>query len=553
MHSNLFTTRAFRLLPLSVAALLVFLSSLVSADDTDIYFSGSGAQNTIPNVLFVLDASSSMANKIDVNEDGDTDDPEDISRIEALHQALNTLLTKVDNVRVGIMRMNGAASPSNGGTSLACRNTGQLNNDGETYVNGILDGTNIGNTSMSSANNSNACYLPTGGTVLFPVTDLDEPVSSITGEDNLFTITAPIAQASDDAEEEDPGRVVTSNEIMQMSVFQCDPQQTDPTRPGYIHTRTYNINPLIAGLDDNAGEFSGTVNNYWTYIGYPNLQTGFRFANVDIPAGAKVVDARLRFTSWIGYGDVNTTIHGDMSADSLGNPNRPEPFTSSNKITTRGATHTSAAVDWSGIPNVPRDVTFESPDISSIVQEIVDDANWNVPATLTTQPMSFILDGDNSTSFGYRYVYYHGLDTAKTADLEVSYCESATIVADKSWVGLRFQNVSVPQGATISSAYISFSAATPNANVGTASTQLLDIRIESSDDVSNTYSATNTVRSRPLGASVTWSGSQMAAEDPSNPLWEQGDNYKTPELKTLVQSIVNRPGWCGGNSMGFHF
>ncbi|MCW8964033.1 MAG: PilC/PilY family type IV pilus protein, partial [Gammaproteobacteria bacterium] len=529
IHTKYYSRFATLLLAMLVSA----LSGLSLADDTDIYFSGAGVQNSIPSVLFVLDTSSSMENRIDVNEDGDTDDPEDISRIEALRNAMQSLLSRVDKVRVGIMRMNGAASPSGSGTSLACKSGTQLSRDGQTYVDGLPDVTNTGNTGMTTANASNACYIPTGGSVMFPVSDLDVPVTSINGEDNRFSLAVPIVASSDDAEEEDPGNVVTDNTVMQMSVEQC--------APASITTKTYQI----TGLNDNAGEYFGTVNDYWTYIGYPRLTSGFRFSAVDIPAGAKITNAVMRFTVLTNYGDVNTTIHGDMS-----NGNNPLEFIGTNNITTRNATQTTAAVDWNGIPTVPYNTTFQSPDISSIVQEIVDAPGWTPGAG---QHMAFTLDSDNSTGFGYRRVWYHGSDPTKSADLEVSYC--SPVAPDKSWVGLRFQDVGVPQGATITSASISLTAAVTNANVGVAGEQL-DIRIENSSDVTNTFSNTfpDRVRDRPLmPTSIPWSGAQMAAIDPANPLWIQGDSYKTPELKTLVQAVVDRTDWCGGNSMGFHF
>jgi hypothetical protein len=36
-----------------------------------------------------------------------------------------------------------------------------------------------------------------------------------------------------------------------------------------------------------------------------------------------------------------------------------------------------------------------------------------------------------------------------------------------------------------------------------------------------------------------------------NVINEAGPNQKTPDLKTIVQQVVSRPGWASGNAMSF--
>ncbi len=202
-----------------LSGILTFLMPAVFtfliADDTEIYFSGSGTVGSKPKILFVLDTSVSMANKVpaddshppdgdlDDNGDGNIIDPGDLSRIEILGDAMEDLLTSLDNVQVGVMRMNGARQPASGGTSLACGLPAQRTSGGETYERGRHDTSHTGNTGRTSAGFRDACYLPTGGTVLFPITDLDAQVSTVTGEGapTQSTIVVPVSASADDAEE----------------------------------------------------------------------------------------------------------------------------------------------------------------------------------------------------------------------------------------------------------------------------------------------------------------------------------------------------------------
>lgn len=83
---------------------LVFASGTGVADDTEIYFSsGSSSGNTdsplIPNVLFILDTSGSMA--WDAPGTGK-------SRIQVLKEAMNEIIGSVEDINLGLMRFTGS-------------------------------------------------------------------------------------------------------------------------------------------------------------------------------------------------------------------------------------------------------------------------------------------------------------------------------------------------------------------------------------------------------------------------------------------------------------
>jgi hypothetical protein len=105
-------------------------------------------------------------------------------------------------------------------------------------------------------------------------------------------------------------------------------------------------------------------------------------------------------------------------------------------------------------------------------------------------------------------------------------------------IGLRFSGLDIPKGATITKAYIEFTA--DKASSGTASLILYG---EATDNASTFTTASKNISSRKkTAASVAWIPIPWTAE---------GIVYKSDDIKTIVQEIVNRSGWISGNSMAF--
>jgi hypothetical protein len=108
-------------------------------------------------------------------------------------------------------------------------------------------------------------------------------------------------------------------------------------------------------------------------------------------------------------------------------------------------------------------------------------------------------------------------------------------------VGMRFINVAIPEGATISNAYIQFQA--DEAQSGLTS---LTIEGEVRDDANPpTFSAINgdiSLRAR-TAVSVSWS------PDPWLAAGDAGVAQQTPNIATIIQEIVNNLNWMSGNSI----
>ena len=102
--------------------------------------------------------------------------------------------------------------------------------------------------------------------------------------------------------------------------------------------------------------------------------------------------------------------------------------------------------------------------------------------------------------------------------------------------GTRFQNVQIPQGATILDAYVEFTSAEDDSSSTTVA-----IKGEDSDNPSAFASNVNDMYSRTrTTANVSWS---------NIPTWSKNGVYQTPQLRTIVQELVDRSGWSSGNSM----
>jgi hypothetical protein len=106
-------------------------------------------------------------------------------------------------------------------------------------------------------------------------------------------------------------------------------------------------------------------------------------------------------------------------------------------------------------------------------------------------------------------------------------------------VGLRFTNVAIPQGATITGAWIQF---WPNEKHADATT--LFIQADATDD-SGVMSTKHPLLTRTLtSAKITWVPPAWSTLDQPVP------EARTPDLTSVIQEIVSRGGWVSGNALG---
>lgn len=129
-----------------------------------------------------------------------------------------------------------------------------------------------------------------------------------------------------------------------------------------------------------------------------------------------------------------------------------------------------------------------------------------------------------------------------SSDLELG-SEGANNV-DPQLVGVRFQNINIPQGAIITHAYIQFAV---DATAKNSDPSNLIIHAENVDSALTYNPAENfNITKRAKSAdSVSFS------MGPWPLVGEAGANQRTGDIAKLVQAIVNRNGWKSGNALAF--
>ncbi|MBN1670144.1 MAG: fibronectin type III domain-containing protein [Kiritimatiellae bacterium] len=289
---------------------------------------------------------------------------------------------------------------------------------------------------------------------------------------------------------------------------------------------------------------------------------GIRFANVAVPPGATVTKAYLQFKAdETGSAATSLTIRG-QDADNAGT------FTSAaGNITSRSATTASVAwspAAWNTVGEAG--AAQRTPDIAAVVQEIVDRAGWangNALAILITgtgKRTAEAYEGDNAGAPLLHIEYGTEGPAPDTVEVRIAtgnddaeenvgtgatYLDSSDLelilegTATEQIVGMRFNGVAIPQGATIVNAYIQFKVD----EVTTASTAL-QVQGQAADNAAAFTAAANNISARArTAASVAW----------NPPAWSSvgaaGANQRTPDISAVVQEVVGRSGWASGNSL----
>ncbi len=426
------------------ACCLSFLISFSAfGDDLDIYLGTSSSQVQYnPNVLFIMDTSGSMGTKDDGVE----------SRMQKVQNALRGALSNATNINAGLMR-----------------------------------------------------FSDYGGPVLFPVRDIDSPVTP--------ELVIPVVATKDDATE----------------------------ISGSVDT---NDSQIVLSKDSDT------------------IYSGFRYQDINIPKGAVITSAVIRFTS-AGLNTAPTELL--ISAEASGNA--PEFASSTNNISSRSLSTSQVVWDTNNEwPNYGEAIS--TPDLSSVIQETVNRADW-----CGGNSIAIIMQSVNGSTGNERKTFTNDDGNSRAPQLVISYDESTatgcvrdkkiyqvdqqdenaeerpngrastgselTFHADSNeFIGLRFKNITLPQGASVLNAYLEFTAY----QNGTSSGARMTIRGAAQDDPNDfsphkRYLLHNMPKT---SASVSWS---------SIPPWYRNGVYQSPPITNVIQEIINRPGWQFKNEL----
>ena len=459
-----------KLLTILVIALMMFTSSFqVMADDTEIFFSSvslSGTTTIQPNVLMVLDTSSSMTSMV-----GTTG----MNRLEHMKEALHTILDNTNNINVGLMR-----------------------------------------------------FHRKGGPVLFPVADINADVNTVLG----VTPTGPqtfnrIENGTDDVEQAGLWVYSNSDELtLGTETFSTACGGGGNTSVSYrIDDDNDDVEESPTG---NVYEDSSDLELVYDSYNGGDQHVGLRFNNVAVPNGATIACAFIDFEIDVQHtADTDLDIYVHHTNDAPGFNDGNGTFDVSGRI---GGGDPSVAWDNADGPAVNQILT--TPDIGSLVQEIVNRGGW-----ASGNSMAFMINGN-----GKREVESHDGESGAAPLLRIEYTTGAPIPANQK-VGLRFSDVKIPQGSTITGAYIDFTSV----NETHSDAMPANIYAEDVDDSAPfnlglfTNDVANRISNKTVNSPVSW----------NVPTWNPNTLYTTPDLKDIVQDIVDRPNWCGGNAMSF--
>jgi len=294
----------------------------------------------------------------------------------------------------------------------------------------------------------------------------------------------------------------------------------------------------------NYTEYSLQIMNITDAAGTHNLGLTPRFANTDVAnhrlivdeAGSKVVeiDANFQIVDELPLYDQSyegITMDNNGTIYMAQEPNLIRVFTNPNLP---GVVH-SVEVSQSGY-FMPPSILEESTEYCWRI--IGDDGSISDTYSFTTMGTMTICAGISSGGNDIEELQ-NGNMYVSSSDLELIYDSNTDRLKQK--IGLRYEDLGIPQGSIIVSAYLQFT--TDEISTGTVN---LTIHGEDADDASPFTLTNGNLSARPTTqAAVGWSPPNWSI------VGEQNSKQQTPDLTAIVQEIVNRNGFDQSSAVAF--
>lgn len=330
----------------------------------------------------------------------------------------------------------------------------------------------------------------------------------------------------------------------------------------------------VMNADDDGEEYPGGVVSlgssdleltYDNYVAPPRpcYQTvGIRFAHVPIPQGATLISANIQFTTR----EVNSAACPPLLIQCQAADHAAAFVGTGLNISSRA--RAAASVSWTppawSVLN-ENGAAQKTPNLAAMINEVISRPGWS-----ENNALAFFITGngnrnawarDSSGEYapvlvleyagsGIRHVesypvtedveeYPNGTVTRESGDIELV---NDSLAAGNQTVGLRFGGMRIPRRAGIQSARIQFVA--KDASVASPASSLLLQGLDAGQAGTFLSSAFNVSQRTRTSTSVSWTA----------PAWAAGGNgeaQQTPDLKTIVQEIVNQGAWEQGSPLGF--
>jgi hypothetical protein len=304
-----------------------------------------------------------------------------------------------------------------------------------------------------------------------------------------------------------------------------------------LNQRTPDLAAVIQEVVNRAGWVSGNAlvvlvngTGHRTAWSFDGLAAGAPLLHIETgapppppPNSAPVVNAGVAQTITL---PADAVLDGTVSDDGL--PNPPGALT-----TTWSLDSGPAAVTFESASAVDTRVAFTVAGTYVLRLTAADGAlstSATVPITVQPGPTATTVERRIAAGVDDAEESATGTLTTGSGDLELVYDGS------NQWVGMRFANLTVPRGATITRAYLQFQAKEAQSEVTN-----LTIRAQAADNATNFTTAIST-RARTT-AQATWAPPTWATVN------EAGLNQRTPDLAAVIQQVVSRTGWVSGNAL----
>jgi type IV pilus assembly protein PilY1 len=466
----------------------------VWADDTEIFFGGAGGVDASPNVLFIIDTSGSMgARPAGAPRNSD-------SKIDIVKDALSQMITQVNDVNIGLMRFSNAGGPVLYPVTYIDKVTGEIANEPVEVVTTA--------TEDASENRATAVVVLDEAEISIGTGIVETGGSGSGSGSNIYrqSITSDL----DDAVQQWDGDKARDQLAEAALCF-----------GGEIRSK---------GRGDDCRKFNEDSSEEEDRFAL----MGFVFPDVEIPKNATVADARLLVTvDQAEERDFRTRVYAEA-------PNARD-YQRGPEIAERR--RLSPRVDWrmdsrrDGRWREPaKGEELESPNLAALVQAAVDHPNWGS----TSGDLGFVLelDIDEVSEKALREIRYFGQNgrDGDEAELYIRWDGPAVETNANHLVGIKFNRVDIPRGVDLSSASL---VLTPSSDAEFASS--ITVALENSDAPASFTAANGNVSARLAGASETTLN--LSADD-----WERNEPIAL-DIRSLLQSRVNDPEWCGGDSL----
>ncbi len=304
----------------------------------------------------------------------------------------------------------------------------------------------------------------------------------------------------------------------------------------------------------------------------------FRFRHVDIPRNAKIFFARLKLRcAYTDATDFTTKlrIKGIKEAD-------VKPFSSTNKPSSK--TKTADSVSWEIYKKWNINEWVQTPNLLLIVEELVRQSQWKAG-----NAMAFVIEDDGSVAGNSKTCWDSSSGVEDKAELEIYYFDKEINVSflqlndrdgeedyrdldppDNAWypdgwgnnritlgddgvhepespndAGFIFSPVQIPKGAKIISARILLTEDSQNNNM--CNWIIKGFAEDNAAPFSGDGSNRPSTRTKTT-AKKQWFIGHVEAGILLGDHWTAQSVYESPEIKEIIQEIVDRAGWVGDSS-----